>query len=500
MPRRCVVAGCHTEGGMGYSLHGFPSDAAVRSKWVRAVHQQRKDWKGPTTASLICSKHFEPECFNTEGRLYREEMGIPAKKPCLKPDAIPTVFPKPIRSGSSSNSCQVSTQSRRPASERRKQKAIVEELLDTSSTMQSSADDPRSSSPVEDVGSPLLLASTSTGMIPMEIQSGTPTEIQSGADDKDPMTTPGTKSVGTQCDLLAAPPLTLMSHADTTTESSEPEDGDIDDSFQISQDETTTDDDNLQPSTEADPGSTRDEIKYIIFRSALIQLFTHRTLCHSSCPGVITKPKGTYITVKQVCHHCGYQRVWASQPRIKDTPSGNNLLSAAILYSGETATKVLRVLSHMNIACITDRAYYIHQKEYLEPAVISVWDTKQAELLAQCRASGNPLTIGGDGRADSPGHSAKYGSYGIIDLSSNKVIHLELVQSNLVASSNHMEKEGLKNALQFLMEKSINIGALITDRHKQVTKFVSQSYPDIDHPFDVWHVAKGVKKEATKDS
>ena len=44
------------------------------------------------------------------------------------------------------------------------------------------------------------------------------------------MTTPGTKSVGTQCDLLAAPPLTLMSHADTTTESSEPEDGDIDDS------------------------------------------------------------------------------------------------------------------------------------------------------------------------------------------------------------------------------------------------------------------------------
>ena len=124
MPRRCVVAGCHTEGGMGYSLHGFPSDAAVRSKWVRAVHQQRKDWKGPTTASLICSKHFEPECFNTEGRLYREEMGIPAKKPCLKPDAIPTVFPKPIRSGSSSNSCQVSTQSRRPASERRKQKAV----------------------------------------------------------------------------------------------------------------------------------------------------------------------------------------------------------------------------------------------------------------------------------------------------------------------------------------------------------------------------------------
>jgi len=54
------------------------------------------------------------------------------------------------------------------------------------------------------------------------------------------MTTPGVTSVGTQCDLLAAPPLKLLSSADTTTESSEPEDADVDDSFQLSQDEATT--------------------------------------------------------------------------------------------------------------------------------------------------------------------------------------------------------------------------------------------------------------------
>ena len=39
-----------------------------------------------------------------------------------------------------------------------------------------------------------------------------------------------------------------------------------------------------------------------------------------------------------------------------------------------------------------------------------------------------PLIIGGDGRADSPGHSAKYGSYGILDLTTNKVINMQLVQ------------------------------------------------------------------------
>jgi len=49
----------------------------------------------------------------------------------------------------------------------------------------------------------------------------------------------------------------------------------------------------------------------------------------------------------------------------------------------------------------------------------------------KCRATGGALTIGGDGRADSPGHSAKFGLCGIIDLTINKVIHLELVQASL---------------------------------------------------------------------
>ena len=75
------------------------------------------------------------------------------------------------------------------------------------------------------------------------------------------------------------------------------------------------------------------------------------------------------------------------------------MLSAAILYSGETAGKFLRALSHMNIASITERTYYIHQKKYLQPAVLSIWNTK---LLNECRATGTALTIGGDSRADSP--------------------------------------------------------------------------------------------------
>ena len=119
MPRRCVAAGCSTKSGEGYSLHEFPRDDGFRAKWTRAVKLQRAGWKGPTAASFLCSKHFEPDCFITEGVHYCDAVGIPAKKR-LKPNAIPTIFPKASDGGSS----QPTTAPQRPASERRKRKAV----------------------------------------------------------------------------------------------------------------------------------------------------------------------------------------------------------------------------------------------------------------------------------------------------------------------------------------------------------------------------------------
>ena len=79
------------------------------------------------------------------------------------------------------------------------------------------------------------------------------------------------------------------------------------------------------------------------------------------------------------------------------------------------------------MASIKERTSFDHQKWYLAPGIFSVWNEKQSTLLSECVCKG-ALTVGGDGRADSPGYSAKYGSHGVIDLSNNKVIHIELVQ------------------------------------------------------------------------
>lgn len=68
---------------------------------------------------------------------------------------------------------------------------------------------------------------------------------------------------------------------------------------------------------------------------------------------------------------------------------------------------------------------------------------------------------------------------------------LFLLQSNEVASSSHMELEGLKRSLEFLDDGDVMIGELVTDRHPQVRKYLRTQRPGVSHLIDAWHVSKG---------
>ena len=68
------------------------------------------------------------------------------------------------------------------------------------------------------------------------------------------------------------------------------------------------------------------------------------------------------------------------------------------------------------------------------------------------------------------------------------------VQSNEVGGSYHMEKEGLERVLEFLQQQQqLQVDVLVTDRHRQINKWLRENHPEIMHYYDVWHVAKGTK-------
>ena len=53
-----------------------------------------------------------------------------------------------------------------------------------------------------------------------------------------------------------------------------------------------------------------------------------------------------------------------------------------------------------------------------------------------------------------------------------------------------MEKEGLVRSLKMLKKRRLKISTLVTDRHKQIAKWVKDTYPEVDHRYDIWHLAK----------
>ena len=132
--------------------------------------------------------------------------------------------------------------------------------------------------------------------------------------------------------------------------------------------------------------------------------------------------------VTQKCILCHEKHDWSSQPFIADKPAGNILLSAAILFCGATPTKVLRVLEHLGVSGIHLTTFHLHQRTILAPVVQRIWHQHQTTTLCRIKAAGRPISLSGDGRADSPGHCAKFGCYTLLDVNSGQVLHTELVQ------------------------------------------------------------------------
>lgn len=161
---------------------------------------------------------------------------------------------------------------------------------------------------------------------------------------------------------------------------------------------------------------------------SLFSLFCFK--CKGSSPNVRSFKNGTMVTVVQDCERCGRDSfAWRSQPFVLGRyPAGNVLLSFAALTAGASISKILLVFKHMGLMTYQARTFFLHQRNFLVPSIIRHWELYRASLLDQMSQLNERLTICGDGRFDSMGHSAKYGAYTIFCENIMKIVHFELVQ------------------------------------------------------------------------
>ncbi|KAK3732010.1 hypothetical protein QZH41_016888, partial [Actinostola sp. cb2023] len=186
-----------------------------------------------------------------------------------------------------------------------------------------------------------------------------------------------------------------------------------------------------------------------------------------SNPKVAVSQNGTSLSIVSKCERCGETFNWTSQPILLNKfQAGNLLLSFAMLTAGA-----------------------------------SFWRSYQAKMLESLR--GKEVIIAGDGRHNSMGHSAKFGTYTIYCCTAGLILHLVVVQANEAGSSSAMEFLGHQKAFEFILATGMVITAFVSDRHTSIAKWMREELPDrckalgkpvVHHFFDLWHIAKKIQK------
>ncbi|XP_065902251.1 uncharacterized protein [Dysidea avara] len=234
--------------------------------------------------------------------------------------------------------------------------------------------------------------------------------------------------------------------------------------------------------------------KFIVFESQLLSLFQR---CHSCGLEVVLKTSTVGIMlVVEGMRPDGHVLHWQSQPTVNRTPAGNLLLAATILLCGLTFTSIANLADVLNLAMFCEKRYYDFQNKYMYPVVHTTYTRQQEAIVEYLR--GSQLHLSGDGCCDSPGYSAKYCTYTLMDSATDLILDYSLLQCTDTTSSVAMEKEGLRQCLDKLMVQYVNISTIATDRHTGVKSLMKTDYLHIDLQYDVWHLPKSVTKKLGK--
>ena len=156
-------------------------------------------------------------------------------------------------------------------------------------------------------------------------------------------------------------------------------------------------------------------------------------------------------------------------------PAGNLLLSFATLCAGASIKKMLTVFRHMGVLVYNEPTYYYHQRHLLIPTIISFWRKYQTKLLDSLK--GKEVVLAGDGRHDSMGHSAKYGTYTIFCCTVGLIIHIVLLQASekklikIIQSCSNTKPKARVNLISIII---INIYELQNQKSKAMLKKCGQ--------------------------
>lgn len=243
-------------------------------------------------------------------------------------------------------------------------------------------------------------------------------------------------------------------------------------------------------------GQVVHEKKFIVFESALDQLFARIKcdFCDSSVIGIKKNSVGSGVLVTLTCIDGHKVLKWTSQPIERKMPLGNLLCAAATMFSGLTYQRLKSFTNFLNLAFFSAPVYNEIQRNFLIPEVNSFWSAHQNHIIQSLQ--GVPVDLAGDGRCD---YSAKYCSYSLMDVNSEKIVDLELVQCSETGSSVRLEAEAFQRSFRRVRDDlKLNVTRFASDRHTSIRKICRTEFSDVLHNFDLFHLAKNISNSLRK--
>ena len=447
------------------SFHRLPTTR--RNIWLTKIKRKGGE---KLTDIRICSNHFEEECFERD--LKAELMGTDSRKR-LKRDAVPTLFVFTAHTD------------KRTLSEARKEKASKQKYIDEACCSYKQEEYVSDTNVSDENVSDDNLSDERTFLLK---NTRTEADIE-------------VRSIGTQTDVSYGEDFAFHINNENTEPNLSSSDSEIEEesdesyipSSQSSQESNAS---QAIPNTDKTTDPT-DEVKLIVFWSALAQLLSFCQICRACAFIKSVVYKGCAVSVNMLCTS-NHETTWNSMPKINGMFAGNLLLPAAILFTGETYTRFKELCDAIGIKCVGKTYYHEIQARYLFPYIHKIYKTCRGVLVANITEERPLLDLSGDARCDSPGYSATYSTYSLMDTVTNQVVHFHVTHVAQAGNSVKMEKNGLITLLDKVEPLGVLIRSLTTDRHPGVAKYLREERPDIKHQYDIWHFTKNIKKALLK--
>ncbi len=121
---------------------------------------------------------------------------------------------------------------------------------------------------------------------------------------------------------------------------------------------------------------------------------------------------------------------------------------------------------------LSKSTYFRLQRVYLIPTVNEWWCWTRDQLLNEL--SGEDIVVGGDGQSDSPGFNAKNLCYLMVDVKTNYIIDIQILDKRQVGLvSTNMEREAARRGLENL-RLNVKVVEFVTDASSSVKTLLGE--------------------------